>query len=100
MAPRRVISAVMMLTGGKIEVMMMVKIGVIEVLMMANMDLGINRPATLLLSIWKKLFIIIIGDVDIGPRPAAIPTITQVTMVYCFVYMFVLVILMIFFMTM
>ena len=93
-----VISVATMVTGGEIEVVTMVKIGVIEVLMMEDVGLGLNRPATFHLSIWNKLLMAIV-EVDIGPRPATLPPITQVTMVDCFIYLLILIMSMILFMT-
>ena len=68
-------------------------------LVMADLDLVLKRSATIPLKILDKL-LMVIGDVDIGPRPVTISPITHVTMLYCFVDMFILVVSMIFFMTM
>ena len=38
------------------------------------------------------------GEVDIGTIPSTLPTITQLNMLYCFIYLVLLVMLMIFFM--
>ena len=78
--------------------MIMVTRGVIEVFMMAHTDLGLKRLVTLHLIIWKKMLIVIV-DVNIGPRPSTIPPITQVTMLYFGIYLLILIILMIVFMT-
>ena len=59
MAPRGVISDVVVVIGGEIKVCMMVTIGVIEVFIMEDVDIGLNIPSTLPLSIWKKLFVVI-----------------------------------------
>ena len=68
-------------------------------LIMTDVDLGLNTPVTLPLEILKKV-LMAIGEVGIGPRPATIPHITQVTMVDCCVYLLILVVLMILFMKM
>ena len=81
MAPRGVISAVMVVTGGEIKVCMMVTIGLIEVFIMEDVDIGLKIPSTLLLSIWNKMFVVI-GEMDIGPTPPILPSKTQVTIVY------------------
>ena len=64
--------------------------------MMADVYLGINIPATVL-AVRNKL-LEVIGDVDIGPRPATLPPIKQVTMIYCCLYLFILFVLIILFM--
>ena len=78
MAPRGVISTVMMVTGGEIKVCMMVTIGVIEVFIMEDVDIGLNIPSTLPLSIWKKLFVFI-GEVDIGTSIDGIYSLSIIT---------------------
>ena len=77
--------------------MMMIKRGVIYMLMMADVDIGLKRPATITLTILEKL-LTVIGEVDIGPIKATLTPIIQVTMVYCCVYLLILVFLIIFFM--
>ena len=64
---------------------------------MIDMDLGRNRTATFPHSVQNKL-LVVMEDVDLGPRPDTIPTITQVTMLYCCVYLVLIVMLMIVFM--
>ena len=65
--------------------------------MMADVYLVLNIPAIFTLAVLDKL-LVITGDVDIVSRPATITPITQVTMVYCCLYLFLLAILMIVFM--
>ena len=78
--------------------MMVVIIGVIEVLTMTEVDLGLKIPATIPLKIWKKL-LMVIGEVGISPRQATLPPITHVTILNFCVYLLILVMLVIFFMT-
>ena len=72
---------------------MMVTIGVVYALMMADVDIYIKRPSTLPLTIMDKM-LMVIGELDIGPRPDTLSTITQVTMVYCCVYLLLLMVFM------
>ena len=65
--------------------------------MMADVYLVLNIPAIFTLAVLDKL-LVITGDVDIVSSPATITPITQVTMVYCCLYLFLLAILMIVFM--
>ena len=67
--------------------------------MMAGVDLGQKRPAAFTLAIWDKL-LVVLGEVDIGPRPDPIPPITPVAMVDFCVYLVLLAILMTLFMKM
>ena len=53
--------------------------------------------ATFPLSIWDKL-LLVMGEVDIGPRPDTVHPITHVTMVDCCVYLVLLAMWMIIFM--
>ena len=64
--------------------------------MVTDMDIGLNIPGTFLLVILEKL-LVVIGEVDIYPRPATIPPVTHVTMLDCFVYLVLLFMLMILF---
>ena len=48
--------------------------------MVADVYIGLKKPATFPLTIWKKL-LVVMGEVNIGPRPATLYPITQVTMV-------------------
>ena len=66
---------------------------------MENVDLGQKRPATFTIKIWDKLLVVIV-EVDIGPRPSTLTTITQVTMVNCCVYLVLIAMWMILFMKM
>ena len=67
--------------------------------MMADMDLGLKRPSNFPIATLDKL-LVVIGEVDIGPRPATIPPITQVTIVDCWIYLLLIVMLIILFMKM
>ena len=64
---------------------------------MTDMDLGLNIPDTFPLETLEKL-LVVIGELDIGPRLATPPPITQLTVVYCCVYLVLIVMLMIVFM--
>ena len=75
---------------------MMEKRGIIEVLMMTDVDIGLNKPSTIPIEICKKM-LTMIGDVDIGPRPENLSSITHVTMVDCCVHLLILVVSMIVF---
>ena len=88
-----------MVTRGKIESVTMAKIGVIEVLMTKDVDQGQDKKANLLLEICKKLLMKIL-EVDIGPRPETLPPINQVNMVDFFIYLLIIVVSMIVFITM
>ena len=88
----------MMVTRGKIESVTMEKIGVIEFLMTKDVDQGQDKKANLLLEICKKLLMKIL-EVDIGPRPETLPPINQVNMVYFFIYLLIIVVSMIVFIT-
>ena len=66
-------------------------------LMMEYLDLAIKRPATLLFSIMEKMFVVM-GEVNVGPRPANISPIIQMTIIYCWIYLLLLVLFMNFFM--
>ena len=68
-------------------------------LMMADVDIGQKIPETLPLVICKKL-LMLIEEVDKCPRLSTITPITQVTMEDCCVYLLIIVVLMIVFMTM
>ena len=48
---------------------------------MVDMDLGLKRPATFHLTIQDKI-LVVMRYLDICPRPATLPTKTQVVMVY------------------
>ena len=63
-------------------------------MMLSDVDIGLNIPATFTIEKLDKL-LMEIGDVDIGPIPANLPPITQVTMLDCCIYMMSIVILMI-----
>ena len=89
MAPIKVILVAITVTVGKIEVVIMVTRGLIEVMMIADVDICLNRPSILPLSIRKKLLMVIV-EVDIGPITDDLPTITHVTMVYCCVYLLII----------
>ena len=78
---------------------MMVTGGFIELLMMAEVDLYLNIPSNITLLIRKKI-LMVIGDVDIYPIPETLLPITQLTMVYFCVYLLIIDMLMIVFMTM
>ena len=56
--------------------------GVISVVMAEGVDLGINRPATIIFAITKKV-VMVMGEADKGLRTTNIPTIAQVIVVYC-----------------
>ena len=88
-----------MVTRGKIESVTMAKIGVIEVLMTKDVDQGQDKKANLLLEICKKLLMKIL-EVDIGPRPETLPPINQVNIVDFFIYLLIIVVSMIVFITM
>ena len=88
-----------MVTRGKIESVTMAKIRGIEVLMTKDVDQGQDKKANLLLEICKKLLMKIL-EVDIGPRPETLPPINQVNMVYFFIYLLIIVVSMIVFITM
>ena len=64
---------------------------------MNDVDLGIKILATFIIATLDKM-LVKIGEAGIGPRPATHPTITQVTMKYCCVYLVLLIILMTVFM--
>ena len=64
--------------------------------MIAEVDIGLKRPATFPLTKLDKL-LVVIGEVNMGTRPATLPPINQATMVDCCVYLVLLVILMIVF---
>ena len=66
-------------------------------LMMSDIDLGLKRTATIPLVIMEKL-LMVIGYVDIFPKPYNLPPITQFTMVYCCISLLLLVVFMKFFM--
>ena len=68
-------------------------------LVMADTDIFLKRLATPALAILYKLFMVIV-EADIGPRPANLTLINQVTMVYPCIYMLILVSPMILFITM
>ena len=57
--------------------------------MMGDVYLGLNRPATIPLAIWKKL-LVVIGEVGVFTIPDALPPITHVTVVYCCIYLLLL----------
>ena len=67
--------------------------------MMIDVYLGLKITATFPLVIWDRLLVVMV-DVDIGPRPATLPPITQVTMAYCCVYLVLLAMWMILFIKM
>ena len=54
--------------------------------MIEDMDLGLKRPETIILKIVDKVLIVMV-EVDIGLRPATLPHITQVNVLYCCFYM-------------
>ena len=54
--------------------------------MMEEVYLGLKIPSTLLLTILEKFFMVM-EEVDIGIRTATLPPITQVDVVYCWVYL-------------
>ena len=97
MVTKGVISVATMVTEGEIEVAMMVKRYKIQVLMMTDVDLSLKLPYTLPLETWKKL-LTVIEEVDIGPIPATLPPITNVTTVDCCLYLLITVMSMIVFM--
>ena len=51
-------------------------------MMMVDVYIGIKILATFPLEIREKL-LVVMGELDIGPRPVTLTPITQVTMVYC-----------------
>ena len=57
---------------------------------MEDVDLGLKTPAFLLFTIVEK-FLVVIGYVCICPITADLTTITHVTMVYCCVYLLLVV---------
>ena len=61
--------------------------------MMADVDLGLNRPATLNLAIYEIL-LVVMGEVYIGTRAAILTYITKAIMVDCCIYLVLLAILM------
>ena len=65
-------------------------------LIMVDVDLGIKILATIILAIWEKL-LMVMGEVDIGTRPDTLPPITQMIMVYCCIYLLIIVVTMIVF---
>ena len=65
----------------------------IKLVMMEDVDIGLKIQATLPLATMKQMFMLV-GEVDIGLRPATIPPITQVGVVYSRFYRFILVLLM------
>ena len=71
----------MMMVIGYIELVVMSTRGCILELMMVDMDLGLKRPATFHLTIQDKI-LVVMRYLDICPRPATLPTKTQVVMVY------------------
>ena len=72
---------------------------VIKVVIMDEVDIGIKRPATITLEIMDQVCMVL-EDVDIGIIPATIPTITQFGMVYCWVSLFIIIPLLKLFMVM
>ena len=54
--------------------------------MMVYVDLDLKRPANFLITIQDKL-LLVMGELDIGPRPSTIHPITHVTMTDCLLYM-------------
>ena len=64
--------------------------------MVADVDLGLNVPATFPLVTLEKL-LVVVGDVDIDPITDTLSAITHAAMVYCCVYLVLLVMLVIFF---
>ena len=68
-------------------------------LMMADVDLFLKLPTTICLAIMGKN-LMVIGEVDICPRPATLHHLTQVTMVDCCVYLLLLFVFIEIFMTM
>ena len=56
---------------------------------MKVVGLGFKRPATLTFKIVDKV-LMMMGDIDIGLRPATFPTITQLEMLACWVSIFIL----------
>ena len=71
----------------------------LEVLMVADVYIGLMVPPTLPLVI-QKILLMVIGEVDTGTRPVTIPPVTQVNIVDCCLYLLVLIVLMIVFITM
>ena len=61
---------------------------------MEEVDIGLKGPSIFSLPIRDKLTMVM-GEVDIVPRPTTLPPITKATMVDCCVYMFILAIYMI-----
>ena len=55
--------------------------------------LGHKRPDTLTLAIRKQYFMFMV-DVDIGIRPTTIPPITNLNLVYCYVFQDLLLVVM------
>ena len=55
-------------------------------MMMVDVDLDLKIPETSPLAIWEEMLVEMV-EVDIGPIPATLPPITQVTMVDCLVYL-------------
>ena len=65
---------------------------VINVVTMGEANMGHKRPANLTLSIVEQVFMVMV-EVDIGLRPATLPYTTQVDVVDCWFYNFLLVLL-------
>ena len=66
---------------------------------MTDIYSGLKIPDTLPFAIVDKV-LIVIGELDIGLRPATLPPITQVTMVDCCDYLLILILFMKVFITM
>ena len=52
------------------------------------MDLGLIRPSNLHFKIMEKV-LMVLGDVDICRRPAPLTPIIQASLLYCWVFLFV-----------
>ena len=66
---------------------------------MEDVDLGLKIPATLIFKILYK-WLMVIGEFNIGLIPDTLPPITQVNIVDCCVYLFLIVVFMILFISM
>ena len=58
-------------------------------MIMTDVNLGLKIRATFALEIREKMLVVMI-EVDIGPRPATLPPITQVNMLNYCIYLFIL----------
>ena len=54
-------------------------------MMVQDVEVGLKRSATLTFTM-LEIFLMVMGELDIGIRPALIPTIIQVILVYHWVF--------------